>query len=91
MPWGHASAEWTSQELEQLREWRTQGVTDGEIGMRLRRTAKAVQSKARALGIASGYVRVAPQRQPKGSGVRGTERAGKVTLPPLPSLRERHE
>ncbi|HEY2617837.1 MAG TPA: hypothetical protein VGI78_10900 [Acetobacteraceae bacterium] len=79
--------EWPRDEVRILIEMREQGYTSPQIGARIGRTAKAIISKARALRLPRSMARpVAPQQAAHRETALPIERAGKTTLPPLPSL-----
>jgi hypothetical protein len=83
--------EWPPDEVKILREMREAGFTSPQIGARIGRTAKAVISKARALRLPRSMARpLPPSGAPQQAAVRAVpppiQPAGKVTLPPLPSL-----
>lgn len=86
MPFGHDAPAWVPADIAKLREWRAAGLSNAEIGKRLGRTVKAVQSKAKALRIKSNYHFIPKPSQRGSPQGPGPERAGLVTLPPLPSL-----
>ena len=74
-----------------LRRLRANGVGVTQIGVMMSRSKNAVYRQLRYLGLATGNApRPAKQEPPKrpshdaGGGIR----AGRTTLPPLPSLRE---
>jgi hypothetical protein len=77
---------WPDAEVEKLKQWRAEGLTNTEIGKRLHRSRSAVQAKAEKMNLPSAYKRVPPQqlqrREPE------VKRAGAVTLPPLASLKD---
>jgi hypothetical protein len=81
---------WPDAEVEKLKQWRAEGLTNAEIGKRLKRTRSAVQAKAEQLKLPSAYKRVGTQHlPPKGKRLEPeVKRAGAVTLPPLASLKD---
>lgn len=83
MPFRHNAQLWTSDEVAKLRAWRAQGLASSEIGVRLGRSRQGVQDKCRKLKLS--YVAQPSQRQPR-ERHEPVQRAGVVTLPPLPSL-----
>jgi GcrA cell cycle regulator len=83
------SPEWPAARMARLRELHAAGLSYAAIGRALGSTASAVIGKAHRLGLAgrqSPIIRDAddPRRRPAPAIV---PRAGKVTLPPLASLR----
>jgi hypothetical protein len=84
--------EWTLAEEKQLRQLRKNGVSIERIAKMVRRSRSAVARKCRAMGLTNQILRQVA-RSPKAtqSDKRKTDavnRAGKTTLPPLPSLRD---
>jgi IS30 family transposase len=87
-----AQWQWTPADEKQLRQLREQGVSLDKIAKRIGRSHSAVVRKCRAMGLTNQTLhRVAPS--PKATGDKpkhaAVNRAGKTTLPPLPSLREK--
>lgn len=78
------SRAWTLVELDQLRTWRAEGLSNLEIARRLGRSDRSVALKSKDLGLVNSYRPVPPQ--PRRDGHEPIQRAGLVTLPPLPSL-----
>lgn len=85
------NAPWPRDEVEKLKLWRSAGIGNAEVARRLGRTVHAVTAKVRGLGLTPLKRempvphRVRQDRQPE------VPRAGKTTLPPLPSLQEAGE
>jgi hypothetical protein len=78
---------WTEREIAQLAELRRAGRSNQEIAQTLGRSVAAVGTKARSLKLPFRNYVPTPPPQPPGHRVRlHIPRAGKVTLPPLPSL-----
>ena len=85
-----AQWQWTPAEEKQLRQLREKGVSLEEIAKMFHRGYSAVARKCRAMGLTN-------QTSPgcavtKGGTIRQratVTRAGKTTLPPLPSLRDK--
>ena len=86
-----AQWQWTPAEEKQLRQLRAKGVPLEEIAKMFHRGYSAVARKCRAMGLTNPTLRQVV-RSPKTalSDRRATvTRAGKTTLPPLPSLRDK--
>ena len=86
-----AQWQWTPAEEKQLRQLREKGVSLEEIAKIFHRGYSAVARKCRAMGVTNPTLRrVAPSPKVALSHRRATvTRAGKTTLPPLPSLRDK--
>jgi hypothetical protein len=87
-----AQWQWTPAEEKQLRQLRAKGVPLEEIAKMFHRGYSAVARKCRAMGLTNQTRRVAPPPKAALSDKRATgavNRAGKTTLPPLPSLRDK--
>jgi IS30 family transposase len=86
-----AQWQWTPAEEKQLRQLREKGVSLEEIAKMFPRSYSAVARKCRAMGLTNQTLRrVAPSPKAALSDRRATvTRAGKTTLPPLPSLRDK--
>ena len=84
-------AQWTPAEEKQLRQLRKNGVSIEKIAKMIRRGYSAVARKCHAMGLTNPTLhRVAPSPKAALSDRRATvTRAGKTTLPPLPSLRDK--
>ena len=80
---------WTVEEVRLLRELADQGMTRREIAKRINRSMDSIGGKLRKLGVKG-----APVNRTHGPGGRFqpqpklVHRAGRSTLPPLPSLSE---
>jgi DNA-binding transcriptional MerR regulator len=86
-----AQRQWTPADEKQLRQLRAKGVPLEEIAKMFHRGYSAVARKCRAMGLTNPTLRHVV-RSPKAalSDRRATvTRAGKTTLPPLPSLRDK--
>ena len=87
-----APAQWTPADEKQLRQLREKGVSLEETAKMFHRSYSAVARKCRAMGLTNQTLRrVAPSPKATLSDKRATDavnRAGKTTLPPLPSLRD---
>lgn len=85
-----ANEPWPKLEVQELIRLRDEGHGPAEIARRLQRTENSVNSKVRQLHLPPMAVRPVPPKpnQPKRERVEPPERAGKTTLPPLPSLQE---
>lgn len=83
MPWRHNAQLWTSDEVAKLLRWRSDGLSSSQIAIRLGRSRQGVQDKCRKLKLS--YVAKPSQHQPR-ERHEPVQRAGAVTLPPLPSL-----
>jgi IS30 family transposase len=87
-----AQWQWTPADEKQLRQLREKGVSLDEIAKMFHRGHSAVARKCRAMGLTNQALRrVAPSPKAALSDKRATDavkRAGKTTLPPLPSLRD---
>jgi hypothetical protein len=81
------NAPWPSDEVEKLRLWRAAGIGNAEVAHRLGRTVAGVTAKVRSLKLPPLDTKPKPPVRPR---VRPPEvqRAGRTTLPPLPSLGE---
>jgi hypothetical protein len=83
---------WTPADEKQLRQLREKGGSLKKIAKMIGRSDSAVAHKCRAMGLTNQTShRVAPSPKAALSDRRATEgvkRAGKTTLPPLPSLRD---
>lgn len=86
MPWRHNAALWDADEVTRLRAWREAGLTRNQIAIRLGRSEKAVTAKLKSLGIYAPLRIVRPSQQQPRERHEPVQRAGAVTLPPLPSL-----
>jgi hypothetical protein len=88
-----AQWQWTPAEEKQLRQLREKGVSLEEIAKMFHRGYSAVARKCRAMGLTNQTLRrVAPSPKAALSDKRATDavkRAGKTTLPPLRSLRNK--
>jgi hypothetical protein len=84
MPFRHNAQLWTSDEVAKLLRWRSDGLSSSQIALRLGRSTKGVQSKAKELGLR--YTPKPPQHYRQRERHEPVQRAGAVTLPPLPSL-----
>ena len=85
-----AQRQWTPADEKQLRQLRAKGVPLEEIAKMFHRGYSAVARKCRAMGLTNQTRRVAPPPKAALSDRRATvTRAGKTTLPPLPSLRDK--
>ena len=85
-----AQWQWTPAEEKQLRQLRAKGVPLEEIAKMFHLGYSAVARKCRAMGLTNQTRRVAPPPKAALSDRRATvTRAGKTTLPPLPSLRDK--
>lgn len=83
----HHGNEWTRHEVERLREWRSAGHGPVELAARLGRSVGSVTAKIKKLGLPPLVERPAPPPRDEARPVmQPIPRAGKVTLPPLPSL-----
>jgi hypothetical protein len=86
-----APAQWSPAQETQLRQLREQGVSIDNIAKMIHRSESVVARKCRALGLTNPtFHRVAPSPKAALSDKRATDavsRAGKTTLPTLPSLR----
>jgi hypothetical protein len=87
-----APAQWTPADEKQLRQLRQNGVSIERIAKKMDLSHSAVARKCRAMGLANKTLHQVA-RSPKAalSDKRKTDkvhRAGKTTLPPLPSLRD---
>jgi hypothetical protein len=85
-------AQWTPADEKQLRQLRKNGVSIEEIAKMIRRGYSAVARKCHAMGLTNPTLRqvarspkAALSHKPKTDAI---ARAGKTTLPTLPSLRE---
>jgi hypothetical protein len=87
-----AQWQWTPADEKQLRQLREQGVSIDKIAKMIHRSHSAVTRKCRAMGLTNQTLhRVAPSPKTTPSDEPRTDaidRAGKTTLPPLPSLRD---
>jgi IS30 family transposase len=88
-----APAQWTPADEKQLRQLRKNGVSIEKIAKMIRRGHHAVARKCREMGLTSQTLRqvarspkAALSHKPKTDAI---ARAGKTTLPPLPSLRDK--
>jgi hypothetical protein len=81
------NAPWPKDEVEKLRLWRAAGIGNAEVAQRLGRTVAGVTAKVRSLKLPPLDAKPKPPLRPR---VRPPEvpRAGRTTLPPLPSLGE---
>lgn len=79
---------WTADDIARLRELRAQGLMNEEIAEQMHRSKISVANKATRLHIPSAYVPIAPKRGVRTTPRSAIKRAGKTTLPPLPSLHE---
>lgn len=77
---------WEEHEVEKLRSWRAEGLSNAEISRRLGRTQRSVAAKLNGLGLPSAERRP-PPRKPR-TVPEPVHRAPRTTLPPLPSLRD---
>jgi hypothetical protein len=86
-----AQRQWTPADEKQLRQLRAKGVPLDELAKMFHRSYSAVTRKCRAMGLTNQTLRrVAPSPKAALSDRRATvTRAGKTTLPPLPSLRDK--
>jgi hypothetical protein len=88
-----AQWQWTPADEKQLRQPREQGLSFDKIAKTIGRSRSAVVRKCRALGLTNQTQRrVAPSPKATLSDKHEHEvvhRAGKTTLPPLPSLRDK--
>jgi len=88
-----AQWQWTPAEEKQLRQLREKGVSLEEIAKIFHRGYSAVARKCRAMGVTNPTLRrVAPSPKVALShkpNMDAIARAGKTTLPPLPSLRDK--
>jgi hypothetical protein len=87
-----APAQWTPADEKLLRQLRKSGVSIDNIATTIHRSYSGVMRKCRAMGLTNQTIhRVAPSPKAVLSDKRKTDavrRAGKTTLPPLPSLRD---
>jgi hypothetical protein len=80
---------WPKDEVEKLRLWRSAGIGNIEIARRLGRTVVAVVAKVRSLKLPPLEARPKPPQRPRTRAPeRSVPKAGRTTLPPLPSLHE---
>ncbi len=81
---------WSAAEIAKLKKWRAAGVTYEEIATRLGRSRNAVRSKANDIGLPPlrTPAELARRRSPDAPAPEPVQRAGKTTLPPLPSLQD---
>jgi hypothetical protein len=87
-----AQWQWTPADEKQLRQLREQGVSIDNIAKMIGRSDSAVARKCRAMGLANQTLHQVA-RSPKAAlseeaKTDAIDRAGKTTLPPLPSLRD---
>lgn len=81
------NAPWPKDEVEKLVAWHAAGIGNLEMAQRLGRTVTAVKAKVRALKLPARHVvPTPPVRQRVRAPENPVQRAGKTTLPPLPSL-----
>jgi hypothetical protein len=77
---------WTDEERAMLRRLRANGLGATRIGVMMGRSKNAVYRQLRYLGLATGNAPRPPKRPSHDAG--GGIRAGRTTLPPLPSLQD---
>jgi hypothetical protein len=87
---GRSNAPWPTDDVDRLRAWRHDGISNLEIGKRLGRSKFAVKAKIRALRLPrlKGFTPRPPQQQQLRKKPAQSQRAGKTTLPPLASLQD---
>ena len=90
---GVLNAPWTADDVRRLRELAAAGMTKRQIAEALGRSPDSVGGKLRKLRLASTPSPTIRTRGPRGlfePGQPKAERAGRTTLPPLPSLTGDH-
>jgi hypothetical protein len=81
--------DWTQEDIQLLRQLRAAGLSYDEIAAALHRSTAAIGTKARQLKLPARHYVPTPPQPKRGPAHRvrlHIPRAGKTTLPPLPSL-----
>ncbi|HEY2419290.1 MAG TPA: hypothetical protein VGH84_15310, partial [Steroidobacteraceae bacterium] len=76
---------WPKDEVEKLKAWRSAGIGSTEVARRLGRTVASVAAKVRDMKLPALATKPTPPVRPRVHPPE-VQRAGRTTLPPLPSL-----